>query len=82
MNKTRIPMEILTKIKEARAAATMENASFGFKSEVVSSNPHACPPIIDMPIDEFIKERTRPYRDSWIINYLDEVIEWAERNGG
>lgn len=74
----RIPANILQLLKDARAAATLENASFDWsdshmKAECRSGNFEGRP-------DEFIKDRVRLHHLTWIISPLDRTIKWAERN--
>lgn len=79
MKKTngRMPRKILEALKEARKAATMENARFGFPDDTMTADLHMENPKTMHP-DAFIKETTRNYRRSWIISPLDQVIDWAE----
>lgn len=59
-------------LQKAIKAANMENASFGGSRDVISLN--GGPP---EPLDAFIKERTRLYRQSWIVAPLNTVMAWA-----
>lgn len=68
------PNEIVGKLQELRKLCTYETASFGFPSEKVNSNPYLAPQQVGVPIDEFIKERTRLHRESWILPTIDELI--------
>jgi hypothetical protein len=74
---TRMPRKVLEALKEARQAATMEAASFGFPNDTVTASMHM-EGTKTMHPDEFIKGETRLYRQSWIISPLDRVIAWAE----
>lgn len=72
----RLPRKILDELKAARQSATMEDASFDWPDSTMtascrSGNFNGRP-------DAFIKERTRLYRQSWIISRLDTIIAWAE----
>ncbi len=76
----RLPHRILNELKKARAAATLEEAKFGWPDSTMtaqcrdgdfSGNP-----------DEFIKERVRLYHSTWIIGPLDRAIAWAEKEMG
>jgi len=73
----RVPQHIINKLKEVRATATMETASFGFPNDEVIATHHGERGLIAHPTD-YIKERTRPWRHSWVIGPLDEILEWAE----
>ena len=73
---SRIPAYMLSELKEARAAATLENASFDWPDSHMtatcsSGNFEGRP-------DIFIKERVRLHHLTWIIRRLDKVIRWAE----
>ena len=60
-------------IAEARRHATMENA--GFKDICASGVPmFNGEPLTEKHVTEFIKERTRLHRESWILPDLDEVL--------
>jgi hypothetical protein len=73
----RIPKHILKALKKARAAATLENASFDWPDSRMSA---ACRSgNFDGRPDEFIKERVRLHHQTWIISPLDRVIAWAEK---
>lgn len=72
--------EMLSLIKEARRAATMERMSVGWPGEMVSvsgtfagDNDGVTTP------DEYIREKTKSYRQSWIIGPLDEIIAELEK---
>lgn len=73
----RVPAQILNLLHEARRAATMESASFAFPCDKIIVDIHMENPKTLHP-DEFIKETTRLYRESWIIGPLNRAIEWAE----
>lgn len=72
--------ELLAEAKEARRAATMEKMGIGWPGETVTitgsvmgRDDRTTTP------DEYIKEKTRLYRQSWIIGPLDRIIEELER---
>jgi len=54
-------------IESARKASTFESAHFHRDTETVT--------LTGAEITEFIKERTRIYRTSWILPYLDHAVE-------
>lgn len=76
----RVPKKILNDLRAARDAATMANASFGFPHDTVTASHHLQDTVTQHP-DEYIKEATRLYRQSWIIGPLDNAIRWAEGHG-
>jgi hypothetical protein len=66
---------IIDKLSELLGYAKMDSASFGFPSEKVSSSPHMEPPIVEMNVTDFIKEKTRVYRETWMIPPIKELLE-------
>lgn len=54
---------VILQLKKLRKAATFENASFG----------HG-----DDGIDQICKEKTRLYRETWVLPLIDELIEYHE----
>jgi hypothetical protein len=73
----RIPEDLLRALKEARAAATLETASFDWSDSHMTA---ACRSgDFDGRPDSFIKERVRLHHKTWIIHPLDRVIAWAEK---
>ena len=75
---SQIPADILKLLKDARDAATLENASFDWADSHMTANCRSGN--FDGRPDEFIKERVRLHHKTWIIGPLDRVIKWAERN--
>lgn len=75
--KRRVPAHILYKLKDVRATAMMETASFGFPNDCVKATGHFEANFEGHP-DEYIKEKTRLWRESWIKGPLDDIIAWAE----
>ena len=71
---------LLAKLKEARRAATLERASFERTGETVSTGGsfRGDEDGIETPTN-YIRRKTRIYRESWIIGPLDRVIEELER---
>lgn len=70
---TKIPRSMLDQIKDARRAATLEQASFGWRTDLVQLNSQPAENVTD-----FIRRKTELYRETWIIPQLDAVIRWAE----
>lgn len=75
--KQRVPNRLMRALEGARKSATMEQASFGFPGDTVTHGHHMEAKATEHP-DTYIKERTRLYRESWIIHPLDDVIAWAK----
>lgn len=75
--KPRAPDAVIVALENALRAATMETANFGFGTErlKITSGPNTG---TVASCDEFIKERTRLYRDSWIIPQIEEALAWAK----
>ena len=63
--------EVLAQLREALAAAEMERADFDAYMDTVTLE-HG-------QVTTFIRERTRIYRDSWIIAPLKRAIKEIER---
>lgn len=71
---------LLAELKEARRSATLETASFEWPGETVSTGGSFAGDEdgIEAPT-EYIRRKTKSYRESWIIGPLDRVIEELER---
>lgn len=72
MTKLRSEMTWLEKLRELRRVANFENADF---NELVGGD------VVLKPgeITDFIRERTRLYRGSWLNPLIDELIRREER---
>jgi hypothetical protein len=57
-------------IKSARASAALTRADF----DGLGSRPDDVITLKESEVTDFIRERTRLYRETWIINYLDEAL--------
>ena len=75
---TKIPAKMLNLLYEARAAATLEKASFDWPDSKMTAKCRSGD-FKGRP-NAFIKERVRLHHASWIISPLDRVIEWAEND--
>lgn len=74
----RLPKHILSEIKEALSSAKMERASFdSMNKEGVTIKEGKGKPEHHASLTEFIKERTRLYRDSWIVARLERILRWS-----
>jgi hypothetical protein len=71
----RIPAKILAKLREAREAATLENASFDWPDSTMTATCRSGD--FEGRPDDFIKQRVRCHHSTWIIHPLDSVIKWA-----
>ena len=67
--------EVLGLLNQVLVDAQMERASF---SQIATKGPF---PTTEAEVTAFIKERTRIYRESWIISPIKRVIELVERDG-
>ncbi len=65
-------------LEKALRFAKMESASFGFPTERVRTvyGPRWGQ---EEAIDDFIKERTRLWRESWLIPQIEETLAWAKK---
>lgn len=77
----RAPRYIITQLENALRSAKMgDAASFGFPNDTVAVNAHfefetnGKP----QPLDAYIKERTRLYRETWIIPQIEAALAWAK----
>lgn len=75
--KPRAPQHVIDKLREARRVANMERASFGFTFDTVTIEG-GFDAGTKMTVDAFVKEKTRLYRESWLLPPLDDLIAWAE----
>lgn len=67
--------EVLELLNRALIDARMERAGF-------NSIAHEGPlPTTEAEVTEFIKERTRIYRESWIISPIQRAINLIEQDG-
>jgi hypothetical protein len=72
--------ELLAEAKEARRAATMERMSVAWPgAKITVSGSFAGDGDGEMNPDDYIRETTRLYRESWIIGPLDRIIEELEK---
>lgn len=80
---SRLPKQILAILQETRDTAGMSPKKFsaGFPRDfVIECDADGTPRKGAQPVQltEFIVEKTRLWRSSWIIARLDRVIKWAE----
>lgn len=62
----------IPEVKEMLRIAKMENAGFGFPEDIVTFHGR------ETHIDEFIKEQTRLYRETWLIAPLERLLNELE----
>jgi hypothetical protein len=67
--------EVLELLNRALVDAHMERAAF---SQLHPKGPF---PTSEAEVDKFIKDRTRLYRESWIIGPLKQAIKLIEQDG-
>jgi hypothetical protein len=77
MDEVRMPKKLLKQLKEARVAATLKNASFAFPKDCLHASQHMSEDFHGHP-DDYIKEKTRLHRETWVLPAIDAVIAWAE----
>ena len=66
----------ISRLRELRRYATLENALF---DHVGPSDPDAPLPTKESEVTAFIRERTRIYRQSWILPIIDELLAEGRR---
>jgi hypothetical protein len=71
LKKPRAPVHVIDKLRDLHSKAAFERASFGLDTVVVRERD-------SMTADEFCKERTRTYRQAWLLPQIDSLIAWAE----
>jgi hypothetical protein len=67
----RAPANIVKLIADTRKIATMESASFGMPGETVTYRGE------EIPVDQFVKDRIRPWLSSYIQWPLKNLAAWA-----
>lgn len=69
---------IQSALGKARAAATLENAEFGSvwrnQGTPVPVKMADGSPVTEANVTDFIRERTRLYRDTWVIPRIEEAL--------
>lgn len=68
----------LSQLRELERLLTMENAGFGFAVEKVTVHASMGGVEQTLSVDEFIKERTRIWRESWPLPIIRDLIEREE----
>ena len=73
----RAPLKVIKKLEEALRLAKMERISFGFDTDrlTLGSGPDHGQ---EHGVTDFIKERTRIYRQTWLIPAIEETLAWAK----
>jgi len=72
----RAPLKIIRNLEEALRLAKMERAAFSFTHEKLRIINGFDAGHVES-IDSFVKERTRIYRETWLIPQIEEALAWA-----
>ncbi len=71
------PQSVINNLEEALRTAKMETACFGLPGErVITSGGPLTGQSAD--IDTFLKDRTRLFRESWLIPEIEQALAWAK----
>jgi hypothetical protein len=66
-------------VAEARKHATFENSHFSdicaYQKQPVE---YVGAPLTERQVTEFIKDRTRIYRETWIVGFLDDALRMID----
>ncbi|UUV43912.1 hypothetical protein RCKVOTHE_35 [Rhodobacter phage RcKvothe] len=73
-----ISQKELAELREIARTATMKTACFCFPNEVVLAARETFGPFENLTVDELIKARTKVWRDSWIVDPLEDLIARLE----
>jgi len=67
-------------LREIRALMCMTPGDSNFSRQHVAEDSFDDPPLpkCEAEVNEFIRRRTRRWREAWILRVLDEIIERAE----
>lgn len=68
----------LAELREIARTATMKTASFCFPNEIVLASRESMGEFESLTVDELIKARTARWRDSWIVDPLEDLIARLE----
>lgn len=71
----------LAKLKEVARIATMETAGFGFDQETFFAPLESFREHVKTTPNEFIKTRTKQWREAWLVEPLNDLIQEIERKG-
>lgn len=63
--------EQIEKLRQIRRDATFEEARFGMLRDAPEEYPL---PKCEADVDAFIRERTRIFRETWILSEIDELL--------
>lgn len=75
----RLPEHIAGEVREAIRAAQMERASFQFTDGPCTLVLMKGGSEDFASVTDLVREKTRLYRDSWIIDPLKRILEWSEK---
>lgn len=68
----------ILQLREIARIATMDTASFGFSQEKFHAPLETFGPVSLTTPDEFIKERTKTWRETWVVNQINELLDEIE----
>ena len=72
MTRPKVSRRVAELLLDARRSATMKTANFDLIHAIPGEEPL---PTREGEVTKFIQNRTRIYRESWIISPLDEALE-------
>lgn len=75
----RVPERVLAALQLARKRASFEDVVFGQPGEQAqlrSASGASCGP--SKPLTQFIVDRTRDFRETYLLPALDELLAWAD----
>ena len=68
----------LAELREIARTATMATACFSFRQELIDAPRETFGPFERLTVDDLIKARTKAWRDSWIVDPLEDLIARLE----
>ena len=78
MTERRAPLKIIRRLEEALRYARMERATFGMPYDTLQITSGLGRSDEHVKIDEFVKERTRLWRQTWLIPEIEAALKWAK----
>ena len=78
MRMPHISQKELAELREIARTATMKTASFSFPEELIDAPRETFGPFERLTVDDLIKARTKVWRDSWIVDPLEDLIARLE----
>jgi hypothetical protein len=74
----RVPRDIERKIRAVLKVASMDESSFGMPQQTITFSGGFGEDPRTEDVTEFIRERTREWRASWVEGPLRQVLQWIE----